>query len=153
MMGKRGKVFLVGAGPGDPELITVKARRFLELADVVFHDALVHPDLLKHCRSDARLVYVGKRAGRVQQRQSEINQHLESAARDGQIVVALEHLDQGARLLEETGASTHAMAARRAAGQLRGALVQADEADAWFRERGVKRPAQFASAFFAAPLL
>lgn len=89
MMGNRGKVFLVGAGPGDPELITVKARRFLEQADVVFHDALVHPDLLKHCRKDAHIVYVGKRAGRAQQRQSEINQHLEQAARAGQMVVRL----------------------------------------------------------------
>jgi len=89
MMGNRGKVFLVGAGPGDPELITVKARRFLEQADIVFHDALVHPDLLKHCRKDAQIVYVGKRAGRVQQRQSEISQRLEAAAREGKMVVRL----------------------------------------------------------------
>ncbi len=86
-MGKQGTVYLVGAGPGDPELITVKARRFLEQADVVFHDALVHPDLLKHCRPDADIVYVGKRAGRAQQRQSEINQRLEDAARAGHMVV------------------------------------------------------------------
>lgn len=88
-MSKHGTVYLVGAGPGDPELITVKARRFLEQADVVFHDALVHPDLLKHCRPEAQIVYVGKRAGRVQQRQSEINQRLEDAARAGQMVVRL----------------------------------------------------------------
>lgn len=88
-MSKHGTVYLVGAGPGDPELITVKARRFLEQADIVFHDALVHADLLKHCRPDAQIVYVGKRAGRVQQRQSEINQRLEDAARAGHMVVRL----------------------------------------------------------------
>ena len=88
-MNTLGKVYLVGAGPGDPELITVKARRVLARADVVFHDALVHPELLTHCKLSARIVYVGKRAGRVGQRQSEINQQLEDAARAGHVVVRL----------------------------------------------------------------
>lgn len=88
-MNRRGCVFLVGAGPGDPELLTLKAQRLLADADIVFHDALVHPDLLKHCRPDTQIVYVGKRAGRAHQRQSEINQHLEDAARQGLMVVRL----------------------------------------------------------------
>ena len=78
--------------------------------------------------------------------------HGGAAARDGQTAKALEHLDEGARLLDEAGAATHAVAARRAAGQLRGALVQSDEADEWLRSRGVKKPELFARAFFSLPL-
>lgn len=74
--------------------------------------------------------------------------HGAAAARDGQTAQALEQLDEGARLLEAAGAVTHAVAARRAAGQLRGALVQSDEAEAWLRERGVREPEKFARAFF-----
>jgi uroporphyrin-III C-methyltransferase len=58
-----GKVFLIGAGPGDPELMTLKAARALGLADVVLVDALVSRGCLAHVRSDARIIEVGKRAG------------------------------------------------------------------------------------------
>ena len=58
-----GKVFLIGAGPGDPQLMTLKAARALGLADVVLVDALVNRGCLAHARSDARIVEVGKRAG------------------------------------------------------------------------------------------
>ena len=58
-----GKVYLVGAGPGDPELITARGLRRLREADVVLYDALVHPDQLSVARPDAELVFVGKRAG------------------------------------------------------------------------------------------
>jgi uroporphyrin-III C-methyltransferase len=67
------KLTLVGAGPGDPELITLKAIQALQTADVVMYDALVHPDLLLHCRADALLVYVGKRRGAYSCMQEEIN--------------------------------------------------------------------------------
>jgi uroporphyrin-III C-methyltransferase len=58
-----GKVYLIGAGPGDPQLMTLKAARALGLADVVLVDALVNGGCLAHARSDARIVEVGKRAG------------------------------------------------------------------------------------------
>jgi len=58
-----GKVYLIGAGPGDPQLMTLKAARALGLADVVLVDALVNRGCLAHARSDARVIEVGKRAG------------------------------------------------------------------------------------------
>ena len=58
-----GKVFLIGAGPGDPQLMTLKAARTLWLADVVLIDALVNRGCLAHARPDARIIEVGKRAG------------------------------------------------------------------------------------------
>ncbi len=64
---------LVGAGPGDPELITVKGIRALERADVVLYDALVHPDLLNYAPADAKRVFVGKRRGRCEFAQADIN--------------------------------------------------------------------------------
>ena len=67
------KLTLVGAGPGDPELITLKGIRALQQADVVMYDALVHPDLLDHCRPDALKVYVGKRRGAYSCMQEDIN--------------------------------------------------------------------------------
>jgi siroheme synthase len=57
-------VHLVGAGPGDPELITVRGLRLLRAADVVVHDRLVHPDLVTEARPDAEIVDVGKSPGR-----------------------------------------------------------------------------------------
>ena len=67
------KLTLVGAGPGDPDLITVKGIRALQQADVVMYDALVHPDLLDYCRPDALKVYVGKRRGAYSCMQEDIN--------------------------------------------------------------------------------
>jgi uroporphyrin-III C-methyltransferase len=67
------KLTLVGAGPGDPDLITLKGIRALQQADVVMYDALVHPDLLNYCRPDALEVYVGKRRGAYACVQEDIN--------------------------------------------------------------------------------
>jgi uroporphyrinogen III methyltransferase/synthase len=82
-------VYLLGAGPGDPELITLRARRRLSEADVVLYDALVHPDLLQHCRPDAELVFVGKRAGRSSERQADINRRMLAEAQAGRTVARL----------------------------------------------------------------
>ncbi|MDH3819094.1 MAG: uroporphyrinogen-III C-methyltransferase, partial [Myxococcales bacterium] len=84
-----GKVYLVGAGPGDPELITARGLRRLCEADVVLYDALVHPDQLRAARPEAELVFVGKRAGRASERQAEINRQLVEVAREGKTVVRL----------------------------------------------------------------
>ncbi len=84
-----GKVYLVGAGPGDPELITARGLRRLQEADLVLYDALVHPDQLEAANPEAELVFVGKRAGRPGRRQAQINRRLVDAARAGKTVVRL----------------------------------------------------------------
>ena len=83
-----GFVSLVGAGPGDPELLTIRAVRRLEEADLVLHDALVAPAVLDHARRATR-VEVGKRAGRPSARQGAIERLLVAAARRGKRVVRL----------------------------------------------------------------
>ncbi|HSB70221.1 MAG TPA: uroporphyrinogen-III C-methyltransferase [Candidatus Methylomirabilis sp.] len=84
-----GKVFLIGAGPGDPGLLTLKGKRCLEEADVVVYDALANPRLLQHARPDAELVYVGKRAARHTLPQEEIGRLLVERARAGKVVARL----------------------------------------------------------------
>lgn len=83
-----GRVYLVGAGPGAPDLITLRAARLLEAADVVLHDALVHPETLALAKR-ARLVDVGKRYGRVSTEQRFIHRALLEAARTHPVVVRL----------------------------------------------------------------
>ena len=82
-------VFLLGAGPGDPELITLRALRRLREADVVLYDALIHPSLLDHTRPDAERIFVGKRAGRVYERQEAIHARILEAVRGGKTVARL----------------------------------------------------------------
>ncbi len=84
-----GKVWLVGAGPGDPDLLTVKALRLLQGADVVVHDRLTPPELLQLARPAARLIDVGKRKSRHTLPQDDINQLLVALAREGLKVVRL----------------------------------------------------------------
>jgi uroporphyrin-III C-methyltransferase len=84
-----GKVFLVGAGPGDPELLTVKAQRVLHRADVVLYDSLVGPEVLKVISPSAERIDVGKRAGRKLLSQDEINALLVSFANRYENVVRL----------------------------------------------------------------
>jgi uroporphyrinogen III methyltransferase/synthase len=86
---RTGKVSLVGAGPGDPELITVKGRRVLEEADVIVYDRLANPRLLRHARPDAERIYVGKRAAAYSMPQTEITELLIARARQGQRVCRL----------------------------------------------------------------
>ena len=83
-----GKVYLVGAGPGSADLLTVKAARLLGQADVILHDALVCQDVLDLAPC-ARKILVGKRAGQVSTDQGFINRLLVASAKDGQIVVRL----------------------------------------------------------------
>src|SRR5436190_4100645 len=84
-----GHVTLVGAGPGDPDLLTVKALRALQDADVVFYDELVAPDVLDRARRDAARVPVGRRVGKPGIGQDAINSLLVEAARSGQRAVRL----------------------------------------------------------------
>jgi uroporphyrin-III C-methyltransferase / precorrin-2 dehydrogenase / sirohydrochlorin ferrochelatase len=84
-----GKVYLVGSGPGDPELLTVKARRLLRQADIVFHDALVSREVLQLVGANAELIDVGKRCGQKLLTQDEINTLLVSAASSHKTVLRL----------------------------------------------------------------
>lgn len=84
-----GKVYLVGAGPGDPELLTLKAARILAEADVVLYDALVSKEVLALISRDAQLVDVGKRAGKKLLAQEEINSLLVNYAGNNKVVVRL----------------------------------------------------------------
>jgi uroporphyrin-III C-methyltransferase len=101
-----GSVWLVGAGPGDPDLLTRKAEALLRRASVVFHDALVGPGVLDLIPSHVRLVSVGKRSGRHSRDQAAINRLLIEAACDGERVVRLKGGDPVlfARSAEEVAA-------------------------------------------------
>ncbi|HOZ45497.1 MAG TPA: uroporphyrinogen-III C-methyltransferase [Candidatus Hydrogenedentes bacterium] len=84
-----GKVWLVGAGPGDPGLITVKGRQCIADADVVVYDYLANPALLVHARADAERIYVGKIAGHHTMKQDDINRLLCAKAEEGKRVCRL----------------------------------------------------------------
>jgi uroporphyrin-III C-methyltransferase len=84
-----GTVYLVGAGPGDPELITVRGLRLLRAAEVVVHDRLVHPDLVAEARPGAERIDVGKAPGRPSPTQEQIQALLVDRARAGRSVVRL----------------------------------------------------------------
>lgn len=85
----KGKLTLVGAGPGDPELITIKGIKAIKNADVILYDALIHPDLLEYAKPKAEKVYVGKRAGKHAFKQEEINELIVAYALTGSHVVRL----------------------------------------------------------------
>lgn len=84
-----GKVYLVGAGPGDPKLLTLRGRECLEQADVVLYDYLANPALLAHAPSEAERIYVGRRGKGKYPAQADINQLLVDRARTGKTVVRL----------------------------------------------------------------
>jgi uroporphyrin-III C-methyltransferase len=83
-----GTVYLVGAGPGAPDLLTLRAARLIERADILFHDALVHPEVIALARH-AELIAVGKRCGRHSTAQRFINKRLVDAALRHRVVVRL----------------------------------------------------------------
>jgi uroporphyrin-III C-methyltransferase/precorrin-2 dehydrogenase/sirohydrochlorin ferrochelatase len=84
-----GEVYLIGAGPGDPDLLTFKAARMLQAADVVLYDRLVSPRVLDMARRDAERIYVGKRRTDHSLPQQQINQLLLDLAQQGKCVVRL----------------------------------------------------------------
>ncbi len=88
-MNRHGMVYLVGAGPGDPELITVRGYKCLQRADVVIYDRLVNDELLDIARPGAERIYVGKQPGCQVWSQADINVLLVARARAGQVVVRL----------------------------------------------------------------
>ena len=85
----RGKVYLVGAGPGDPGLLTVRGKECLEQAEVVLYDYLANPVLLSHAPSDAEQLYVGRRGKGTYPHQETINRLLIERAQAGKVVVRL----------------------------------------------------------------
>ena len=111
----KGKVYLVGAGPGDLGLMTIKGMDLLRSADVVMYDALANPELLKECKEGAELIDAGKRGGDHHLRQWETNALLVKKAEEGKIVVRLKGGDpflfgRGAEEAEElrkAGAEVH----------------------------------------------
>lgn len=84
-----GKVYLIGAGPGDPDLITVKGAKILEKANVIVYDRLANPELLSLTSDQSEHLYVGKRPGKPSVSQAQINQILISKAREGKFVARL----------------------------------------------------------------
>lgn len=84
-----GRVILVGAGPGDPDLLTLKAVRALKAADAIVHDGLMGEGVLDHARREAQLISVAKAKGRHTKTQAEINALLVALAREGKMVVRL----------------------------------------------------------------
>lgn len=90
---QKGMVYLVGAGPGDPELLTLRAVRLLETADVIFHDDLVPDEVLALAHRHALITSVGKRCGRPRITQAGIHKLLIESARAGQSVVRLKSGD------------------------------------------------------------
>ncbi len=110
-----GKVYLVGAGPGDPGLMTIRGMELLRSADVVMYDALSNPDLLKECKEGAELIDAGKRGGDHHLRQWQTNELLVKYAKEGKTVIRLKGGDpflfgRGAEEAEElrkAGAEVH----------------------------------------------
>lgn len=88
-MANKGKVYLIGAGPGDPGLLTLRGKEILERADVIVYDYLVNPLLLRYGKEDAEVHYVGKKAGRKEATQREINALLVECAGQGKTVARL----------------------------------------------------------------
>ena len=83
------KVILVGAGPGDEELITVKGLKAIKSGDVIIYDDLINKNLLRYAKEGAELIYVGKRKGKHSYKQEDINRLLVEKAKENKVVVRL----------------------------------------------------------------
>jgi uroporphyrin-III C-methyltransferase len=88
-MSKNGMVYIVGAGPGSADLITVKGRRCVRRADIILHDRLIDPELLLEARPNATIIDAGKRFGHEEQQQQEIHELMVAYARQGLTVCRL----------------------------------------------------------------
>ena len=143
-----GTVWLVGAGPGDPELLTRKAERRLRTADIVFHDALVGPAILDLIPSGAVCVSVGKRSGRHSVPQEQTNALIVAAALDGARVVRLKGGDPSVfgRSAEEIGALGAAGVAVRICPGVTTASAAAASAGVSLTLRGASRRLTFVTA-------
>jgi uroporphyrinogen III methyltransferase/synthase len=86
---EKGKVFIVGAGPGDPKLITVKGQEAIQEADILVYDYLANPRLVAEASSETELIYVGKKAGNHTYSQEEINDIIVQKAKEGKVVTRL----------------------------------------------------------------
>ncbi len=91
--GRKGKVYLVGAGPGDPELITVKGLKLVQQADAIVYDFLIDQRLLSFTRRDAELICAGKSSSHHTMKQEEINRLLAEKAKQHAVVVRLKNGD------------------------------------------------------------
>ena len=139
-----GKVYLVGAGPGAPDLLTLRAARLIEAADIVLHDALVHRDILA-LATRARVIDVGKRYGKVSTEQRFINRALIEAARAHAIVVRLKGGDpmMFARAQEELDALRDAGIEHEVVPGVTAALAAAATLGVSLTRRGVARTVTF----------
>jgi uroporphyrin-III C-methyltransferase len=140
------KVYLVGAGPGAPDLLTLRAARLLEAADIVFYDALVHPDTLA-LAARARKVAVGKRCGQISTDQRFINRNLVEAAAKYETVVRLKGGDPMVfgRAQEEIDALQSAGIAFEVVPGITAALAASSQLGISLTRRGVARTVTFAT--------
>jgi uroporphyrin-III C-methyltransferase len=143
-----GVVWLVGAGPGDPDLMTVKALKVLAAADVVLHDALVSDEVLALAPEEARRISVAKRKSRHSYKQDEINQLLVAFAREGLTVVRLKGGDPFVfgRGGEELEACRAAGVACRIVPGVSAALAASAAAGAPLTHRGAAQSVTFVTA-------
>ena len=139
-----GKVYLVGAGPGAPDLLTVRAARLLAQADIVFHDALVRPETLA-LAAKARKVAVGKRCSRISTDQRFINRALVEAAARHEVVVRLKGGDPMlfGRAQEEIDALAAAGVSHEVVPGVTAALAASAELGVSLTRRGVSRSVAF----------
>jgi uroporphyrin-III C-methyltransferase len=139
-----GKVYLVGAGPGAPDLLTLRAARILASADIVLHDALVHPDTLK-LATKARFIDVGKRYGKVSTEQRFIHRALIEAARTHEVVVRLKGGDpmMFGRAQEELDALAAAVIETEIVPGVTAALAAASTLKVSLTRRGIARTVSF----------
>jgi uroporphyrin-III C-methyltransferase len=146
-----GTVWLVGAGPGDPDLLTRRAERLLQRATIVFHDALVGPGVLDLIPPDVVRVSVGKRSGRHSRDQATIDQLLVRAAESGERVVRLKGGDPAmfGRLAEEMTALAQAGITARVCPGITAASAAAASAGISLSLRGLARRVQFVTAHAA----
>jgi uroporphyrin-III C-methyltransferase len=141
-----GKVYLVGAGPGAPDLITLRAARVIEQADVVFHDALVHADIVALAKN-AEKIAVGKRCGKRSTAQRFINKRLVDAACNHAVVVRLKGGDPMlfGRAQEEIGALEAAGIAYEVVPGVTAALAASADIGVSLTRRGLARSVTFAT--------